>query len=113
MEGRVEELLGRLVDATERNAVANEKIVSLATDERDTGESILGPPFCPHCGTFNPNVRSEGGDGEMAEFALVAQCRNCGNILYGVPQGWLVYKTKEEAAQQIAGKGGTDDIHNG
>ena len=106
--GRVEELLGKLVDATERNAKASEDIVALATEERDVGESFQGPPVCPHCGTFDPPCRSEGGNGLMSEFVLVAQCGNCSKIIYGLPQGWLVYQTKEQVAEQLAEKGGKE-----
>lgn len=109
MEGRVEELLVRLADATERNAKASEDIVRLATEERDVGDSILAPPVCPHCGTFDPEVRSEGGHGHMSEFVLVGQCLGCGKILYGIPQGWLCYQTKEQAAKQLSEKGGQND----
>lgn len=88
-----EELVKRL----ERVAVANEKLIELATEERDI-ELTAAPPHCPHCGAFNPNVRSEGGAGSLADFILVAQCGNCGEVLYGLPESWQMARNAEEAA---------------
>lgn len=101
--------LGKLVEVTERNAIASEAIVRLATEERDVGESMLAPPVCPHCGTFDPELRSEGGHGHMSEFVLVGQCLNCNRIVYAIPQGWLCYQTKEQAVTQLSEKGGQHD----
>jgi hypothetical protein len=53
---------------------------------------------------FNPNVRSEGGDGPMIEYALVARCGNCGEMVYAVPQGWFCFKTRDEAREAIEGR---------
>lgn len=91
------------IRALERIAVANEELIRLAKDERDVGESITGPPLCPHCGRLNPSIRSEGGSGEFADFKLVAHCENCGQTFLAVSQGWLCFKTKEEL--QEAGYG--------
>lgn len=104
IDKEAEAIWQRIADSLERTAVANEQIVKLATDERDAGDNIFGPPFCPHCGMLNPTCRSEGGEGEMAEFVLVAHCHNCGNILYAVPQGWLVFTNAESAKAQIEGR---------
>jgi hypothetical protein len=99
-----DKLMVRLVEAMERSAKAQEDLIVLATEERDSGESIFGPPLCPHCGMFNPNVRSEGGDGPMIEYALVARCGNCGEMVYAVPQGWFCFKTRDEAREAIEGR---------
>lgn len=110
MEGRIEELLGRLVDATERAAIANERIVKLATEERVEdieNVTVIGHPYCPHCQTFDPEGRSEGGMGHMSEFVLVMLCSNCGKPIYGLPQGWLCYKTPEEVKQAMEGRNDT------
>lgn len=104
LPGGVQEILGRIADASERTAKANEELITLAKDERDLGESELGPPFCPHCGKFDPEIRNEGGAGLMSEFVLVAYCESCTKTFIAVPQGWMCHKTPEEAAQQ---KGGT------
>lgn len=91
----------RLVTALERVADANEALIDLAKEERDSGESIFGPPFCPHCGTFSPSVRNEGGSGSMNEFVLAAACENCGKQFFAIPQGWWVFKTAPEAKQAM------------
>lgn len=96
--------LHKLFEATERSAKAQEDLIVLAKEERDTGDSIFGPPLCPHCGTFNPGVRNEGGDGPMAEFALIANCQNCSKTFFAVPQGWLCYATRDEALTEIEGR---------
>ena len=111
MAGRQEDrtvvALERMADASERMAVANEQLIKLATEERDSGDSILGPPFCPHCNTFDPKLRQIGtGTGQMSEFILEAACDNCGNRVYGVPQGWLVFHTGEQALTYIEGREG-------
>jgi len=99
-----DQLAARLVEATERSAKANEELIRLATEERDTGESIFGPPFCPHCGTFNPSVSNEGGTGAMAEFVLIATCGNCKKVFFAFPQGWLAFQTKDEARAEMEGR---------
>ena len=96
-----EEQITKLLDDIGRIAHANEELIRLATEERDTGESIFGPPFCPHCGTFNPSVSNEGGRGAMAEFTLIGRCGNCENTFYAFPQGWLCYATRDEAMQEM------------
>lgn len=101
MDGReTQQLLGTL----ERIAVANEELIRLATEERNI-EFKPTPPFCPHCQSLNPRVTSEGGGGLMSEFVLVARCETCGRAIYGVPDGWQVYGSKEEARSAIQGGG--------
>jgi hypothetical protein len=99
-----DEQVDRIVVALERTAKANERLIELATEERDTGDSIFGPPFCPHCGAFNPSVANEGGTGAMAEFVLIATCGNCSKVFYAFPQGWLAFQTKDEARQEMEGR---------
>lgn len=87
----------------ERSAVAQEQLISLATDERKI-EFTPTPPFCPHCETVDPKVSSEGGGtGPMTEFVLVARCGECGNALYAVPESWQVYGTSDAARAAIGG----------
>jgi len=92
-----ERLFKKLVDATERNAIASERLIELATEERTEEASIKTPGYCPHCGLGNPEIRNEGGAGRMDEFVLIARCGNCQGEFYGFPQGWTIAKTKEEA----------------
>lgn len=99
------ELLGRIADALERGAKAQEDLITLATEERDTGESLVAPPLCPHCGMFNPSVAQEGGgSGHMTEYVLVAKCDHCKAVIYAVPQGWLCYPNADMAREEIEGR---------
>lgn len=91
----------RLVGAVERVAVANEQLIELATTERDSGDSAFGPAFCPHCGTFNPSVRNEGGIGQMAEFVLLATCQACHKTFFAFPQGWICLASEDEAREEM------------
>jgi hypothetical protein len=102
MTGRDEQFLA----VFERIAVANEKLIELATEERSVGEAP-GPPFCPTCGTFNPEIHSNGGGGPMADFILAAQCGNCGSVIYAVPESWKIFADADEARDALQG-GGTE-----
>lgn len=106
MEGGIRNKdLNRIITALERSAKAQEDLIQLATEERDSGELLTSdPPFCPHCGMFNPNVTSRGGEGPMVEFALIATCGNCQEEFFSVPQGWTNFKTRDEAKTEIEGR---------
>jgi hypothetical protein len=94
--GTTKSLEERTVEALERSAFAQEELIRLATEERDAGESMLGPPLCPHCGRLDPSIRSEGGSGQFAEFVLIAQCENCNKPFLAISQGWLTYRNRQE-----------------
>lgn len=108
MMERAEELLGRIADASERTAKAQEDLITLATEERDSVSDTAFPPHCPQCGMFDPPVVNKGGNGKMSEFVLVAKCMNCNGEFLGDVQGWLCFKTVEELkAHQEGGHEGT------
>lgn len=88
----------------ERSAVAQERLIELATEERKI-EFQPTPPFCPHCQAIDPVVGSEGGSGKMSDFVLIARCGECGNVLYAVPDGWQVYGTDDAARAAVEGGG--------
>lgn len=99
--------LGRnLVGEVGRLADANEMIVKLASDQQENMNAPQpGPPFCPHCGTFDPAVEQyQAGSGKMSEFVLAAKCDRCGETLYGVVEGWQVAKSPEEALSIMEGR---------
>lgn len=105
MDKEDRKLFTRMVEATERNAIANEKIVALALDERPL-EYQPGPPFCPHCGSFNPVIKpvAAGSGGPMVDFILVAQCGNCNNSFAALPEGWQTFNTPQEADEALHDK---------
>lgn len=90
------ELVERIAVALERNASASEKLIDLATEERDSGASMLGPPACPHCGRLDPVIRNEGGEGNFSDFVLIAVCLSCGHNFIATAQGWLTYRNKQD-----------------
>lgn len=108
MASRIEELLERAVVALDRSAVANEELIRLATEERDYGDSLTAPPVCPVCHKFNPKIIVLNHDrvGDMAEFVLVANCQECNQIFYAVPQGWVPFIHADEVSNYLSEKGG-------
>lgn len=97
-----EDMIERGLALLERLAVSNERIVEMANEERQANYEG-GPPYCPWCGAFNPGVTSQGGTGEFAKFALVARCEGCGKVFFGQPEGWQVFRTREEYEEAVAG----------
>jgi hypothetical protein len=97
----------KLLELLERSAVAQERLIELATEERDAGDSIFGPPFCPHCGIMSPDIRNEGGEGSFSEFVLKALCGNCQGVIFAVPQGWLCYPNAPLAREEMERRNGT------
>lgn len=94
-----------IVPVLERIAVANERIVELATEERQIGQD-RSPSFCPHCQTLNPSVRSAGErGGQLDDYVFVGRCESCRNTLFAVPNGWQCFGTAEEAQAWIEGGG--------
>lgn len=99
----LEQFLGKL----ERIAVANEELITLATEERVEEAKLTTPGYCPHCGTANPSIRSEGGTGAMNDYVLIALCDNCNKTFYAIPEGWLCVKTPENVRQAMEAANGT------
>jgi hypothetical protein len=91
----------REVEALERTAKANEALISLAQEQQAETANAPDPPCCPHCGMVNPTIHSEGGDGPMLQFALVAKCENCKNTFAGLPHGFTFFRTTAEAAAAL------------
>lgn len=93
-----EQVIG-LLAILERSAVAQEKLIELATEEREIGE-IGSPPVCPHCSTFAPKIATQAEparEGSLSEFLVIGECKSCGNMLYGIPDGWTMLRTAEDA----------------
>lgn len=92
--------LEKLAFCAERTADANEKLNELATEERESGDSLRAPPYCPHCGHLDPLIRNEGGTGQFGEFVLVAYCGNCSKTFFGVTENWQLFKTQKELQER-------------
>jgi hypothetical protein len=91
MEDRIEELAVRAVEAIER--LAADPIVEIEA----------GPPVCPACGRFNPEitVRERNSSGPIFGFILEAVCNSCGVKFYAVPETWHMYLRREELALEM------------
>lgn len=105
--------LERSATALERLADANERLNELATEERSDREregeliaesSVVGTLACPSCGENDPYTRSQGGEGRLSEFVLASPCGTCGAVMYAIPTGYRITKSKDEAQKILAGE---------
>lgn len=92
----------------ERSTKAQERLIELAVEERSISDAP-GPPFCPSCGHFNPEVSVGAGGGLLGEFILVSKCGACQKPIYAVPEGWQVFDHPEAAMAYQEGRN-TDGI---
>ena len=93
--GRLEELLQRLVIATEK----------MASDPEIEIEG--GPPICADCGKMNPIVElspQDGGRGPLAEIAIEATCTHCGSYLCAIPESYSMHKNRDTALTELRAK---------
>jgi hypothetical protein len=88
---RLMELLERGVNAVEH--LANDPVIEIEA----------GPPVCPACGVFNPEIviREKEGRGKIFEFVLEARCLSCGQKFYGIPETWRMFSTRSEVENEI------------
>jgi len=91
MEKRLEELVERGVSALE--TLAKDPVVEIEA----------GPPVCPACGVFNPeiSVRERDGSGPMFEYLIRAGCNSCGQSFYALPQVWQTFMRREEVEAEL------------
>jgi hypothetical protein len=91
MEERAMELLERIAVGVEH--LAEDPVVEIEA----------GPPVCPACGRFNPeiSVREQESHGPMFEFVLVAHCTHCTQKFYAVPTAWRNYVRREEVEAEM------------
>jgi len=92
------EISGRDRSLIERLVVAVEKL-----SEDQVLEIESGPPICPHCDTFAPDVTVEEttGTGPLSEYLVKPTCRSCGNQFYAVPIEWALFTTYQEAEAEV------------
>ena len=94
---------GKPSDPLERMALALE---SMATDAEVTVE--FGPPICPHCGKFDPDVATfeSQSQGKLSEFVIIAECRHCNQRIYGVVESYSMHENRNSAIQEIQERAG-------
>jgi len=91
-EARMEELFNRGVEALEK--IASDPVI----------EYEAGPPICPHCGKYDPEITtpaSDGAHGPLSELAISAQCMNCGSTFVVVIESYSMHRTPDTAIVEI------------
>jgi hypothetical protein len=92
-------------------ATALEKLASDPTVEVE-----FGPPICPHCGIFNPEVFIEttGGEGRLADFVIEARCLACHEVMYATVESYSMHRetvtVKREIETRRAGWDGEKNV---
>jgi hypothetical protein len=85
----------KLLTTLERMASSMEQIPSLLKQLGEEPEILIegGPPLCPHCGAFNPEIEIENtdGSGPIFEYYMKARCQNCSHTFYAIPQTWHMF----------------------
>jgi hypothetical protein len=111
MDRELATVLTKATKALERSAVANEKLLEIAEKEQFTVEQ--GPPVCPHCGVFNPEVTQlfrEEASGPLSEFVMQCETHCCNRPVYCIAVGWDVVPHIEIARELLSmKKGGNHD----
>jgi hypothetical protein len=99
----MEELLERAVSALER--LAQDPIVEIEA----------GPPVCPACGAFNPQVTITEGEatGPMFEYFAQVTCNSCQQRFYALPDVWRMFLRREELTQEILERRELLNVNNG
>lgn len=80
-------------------------------------EIEAGPPICPHCSRFNPEVEvnAEQGRGPLHEFFIHARCLSCQREIYALPLVWSLHTNQDTLTEEIAersGRNGNGDNDN-
>jgi hypothetical protein len=62
-----------------------------------------GPPKCPHCNAFDPQVEIEeqDGSGPLSEYYLEPTCGACRKKFFIVIQGYSAHVERDMASQEI------------
>jgi hypothetical protein len=92
----------RMLNSLERIANTLEKVPDILSKLGEEPEIMIeaGPPLCPHCNKFNPEVDIEDteGSGPIFEYYMKARCHNCGHVFYAIPQTWHMFARESEVA---------------
>jgi len=101
--------------ALKRNAKASEALLDIAKQEMVQLEIEAGPPICPHCGVLNPTVymEAEAGSGPVNEIVFKFEMHCCNGTVYGIPEGWAMAMSSEEAADIIKQRAGVTNERRG
>ena len=96
----------RLIEVAERVAGGIERLA-----EDPIVEIEAGPPTCPHCQKFNPEVevRETQGSGPLFEFFITAICLECRQTFYVLPLQYSTHPNIESLTQEINERGGNSN----
>jgi hypothetical protein len=91
-EQRMEALFNRGVEALEK--IASDPVIEYET----------GPPICPHCGHYDPEIATPATDGLhglLSELAISALCMNCERTFVVVIESYSMHRTPDTAIVEI------------
>jgi hypothetical protein len=93
----------------ERGIQAVEKIATALEGFREDNEIQVqfGPPICPHCGVFNPRVRTHesADEGPLADYIIDCDCCECGKRMFGVVESYSMHATRDTAIEELQTEG--------
>jgi hypothetical protein len=87
------------MDSLERIATALEKI---ASDPEI--EIHAGPPICPHCGQFDPDIEVPANPtmrGKLGNYIVAVTCVHCQKVMYGVIESYSMHASLETVALEL------------
>jgi hypothetical protein len=88
-----------MLKLVERGVGALEKLASEPQVEIEAG-----PPICPECGVFDPEVeiQESASKGKLSEFCINAVCSECGTVIYGVIESYSMHASIESLNEEMA-----------
>jgi hypothetical protein len=101
----------RLEQMLDRIALGIEK---LAADPEV--EIEVGPPICPQCGKFNPEILldpTESARGPMSEVVVTGTCVHCNAYIYIVIESYSVHRSRHTAITEIQEREKAGFFNNG
>lgn len=93
MPNRTEELLERIASGIEALAIDTDNI-----------EIDNGPPICPSCGAFDPEVilkSDEGGRGPLSDVVIHATCVTCGQEMIALIESYSMHMSVDTAKVEM------------
>lgn len=99
MEDGALESLERIADALEK--LADDAVVEIEG----------GPPVCPHCGQYDPEiiVKESESKGKLSSYVVEAECDNCGAIMYVVIDSYSMHMGLDTVRNEIEARAGAED----
>jgi len=80
------------------------EVKALGVEPQPEIQNLAGPPFCPNCGAFDPDIQTDespAGRGRLSDAVITGSCANCGDSLIVVVQSYSMHRTKDEAHEEL------------